>query len=44
MDCVCNHNHFHLSDIADVGECIDYLIESRHRLYEEIFQQNTAPL
>jgi hypothetical protein len=44
MDCGCNHNHFHLSDIADVSECIDYLIESRHRLYEEIFQQNPAPL
>jgi hypothetical protein len=44
MDCGCNHNHFHLSDIADVGECIDYLIESRHRLYKEIFQQSPAPL
>ncbi len=44
MDCGYNHNHFHLSAIADVGECIDYLIESRHRLYEEIFQQIPAPL
>jgi hypothetical protein len=39
MDCGCNQNHFHWSTIADVGECIDYLIESRHRLYKEIFQQ-----